>query len=291
VDFLLTVASLADVGAALHREDLAADAVRLLEPYAGRAVLNAGAVTFHGVVDDYLFRASQALGQSAAAGWRDLAATCYQRIGAGWWLSRLAGTSPGPQRAAAAVIHLRRDGPHGWTVGRDGATAAMPDLRGLQYLQHLLGRPGVPVAARELAAAVHGHPGAAVPGTGAGEVIDRQALAAYRRRLRELDADLAEAESWADEARLSRLRLEREALLHEVGAATGLAGRHRRFSAADERARVAVRKAIAAALARIGGHDPALARLLSDTVHTGASCRYDPDPDRPVSWRLGTGQP
>ena len=48
---------------------------------------------------------------------------------------------------------------------------------------------------------------------------------------------------------------------------------------------------IAAALARIGGHDPALARLLSDTVHTGASCRYDPDPDRPVSWRLGTGQP
>ncbi len=291
VDFLLTVASVAEVGAALHSEDLTAAAARLLEPYAGRAVLNAGAVTVHGVVDDYLFRASQALGQPAAAGWRDLAATCYQRIGAGWWLSRLTATRPGPRAAAAAVIHLRQDGPHSWTVGRDGATAAMPDLRGLHYLRHLISRPGVPVAALELAAAVRGHPGAAVPGSGAGEVIDRQALTAYRRRLRELDAEVDGAQAWADEARLSRLRLEREALLREVGAATGLAGRPRRFSAAGERARVAVRKAIAAALARIGGHDPALARLLSDTVHTGASCRYDPDPDRPVSWQLGTGQP
>ncbi|MFI1379730.1 hypothetical protein [Embleya sp. NPDC020886] len=29
-----------------------------------------------------------------------------------------------------------------------------------------------------------------------------------------------------------------------------------------------------------------LARLLRDTIHTGASCRYDPDPARPVTWLL-----
>jgi DNA-binding NarL/FixJ family response regulator len=31
---------------------------------------------------------------------------------------------------------------------------------------------------------------------------------------------------------------------------------------------------------------PALARLLHGTVRTGAVCRYDPDPGRPVRWLL-----
>lgn len=287
VDFLLTVASLAEVGSALHRDDIAAEGVRLLAPYAGRAVLNAGAVTFHGVVDDYLFRACQALGQHDAVRWRHLAASCYQRIGADWWRHRVAGPAPAAQRAAVAVMHLRRDTAHGWAVGRDGATMTLPDLKGLHYLHHLLQRPGVGIGAPELAAAAQGHPGAVISESGAGEIVDRRALAAYRLRLREIDSELAEAESWADQARLGQLRLEREALLHEVSAAAGLAGRSRRFSSADERARVAVRKAIATALARIEHHDPALARLLRDTVRTGASCRYDPDPARPVTWLLG----
>jgi hypothetical protein len=47
VGFLLTVTSLVEVAAALKVEDIAADGARLLEPYAGRAVLNAGAM-FHG---------------------------------------------------------------------------------------------------------------------------------------------------------------------------------------------------------------------------------------------------
>jgi hypothetical protein len=293
VDFLLTVASLVQVAAALHREDLTADGIRLLTPYAGRAVLNAGAVVFHGVVDDYLYRACQSLGQQDTARWRHLAAASYQRIGAAWWHGRLsrpaaprhtqAGAAQ-PSPAPAQLIHLRRDGSSGWAVGRDGATAALPDLKGLHYLRLLIERPGVDVAAPELAAAVTGAP--AVTDSGAGELIDRQALAAYRQRLAELDGELDEARSWSDEARLARLRLEREALLGEVRAAAGLAGRGRRFGSAGERARIAVRKAIAAALDRIGHHDPALARLLRDTVHTGAACRYDPDPARPVRWRL-----
>jgi hypothetical protein len=90
---------------------------------------------------------------------------------------------------------------------------------------------------------------------------------------------------------VARLRLEREALLAEVSAATGLGGRPRRFSSTQERARVAVRKAIASALARIEARDAALARLLRDTVHTGTACRYDPDPGRPVTWLLDAPSP
>ena len=291
VDFLLTTVSLVQVAAALCREDavaaeIAAEGVRLLEPYAGRAVLNAGAVTFHGVVEEYLFRACAALGEASAASWRNQASASYQRLGATCWLPRLdtrLGGQPARRPPAAAVVHLRPDG-SGWLVGYDGATFALPDLKGLRYLRELARHPGADVAALDLVAAGQG--GAVLAESPAGEVADTRALAAYRRRLRDIDAELDEARDWADEARVTRLGLEREALLREVGAATGLAGRRRRFGSADERARVAVRKAISAALARVAQRDAALARLFRDTVRTGAACRYDPDPARPVTWIL-----
>jgi hypothetical protein len=111
-------------------------------------------------------------------------------------------------------------------------------------------------------------------------------LTAYRRRLAELDEDLAEADDRAD---LVRLTVEREALLAQVAEATGLSGRLRGTASARERARVAVRKAIAAAEERLAGTDPGLARLLRATVTTGTSCRYEPDPGRPVRWVLSAG--
>jgi hypothetical protein len=307
VDFLLTVSSVTMVAAAAGLTGLAEDGARLLEPYAGRSVLNAGAVTFHGVVEDYLFRAHEALGRPGAARWRDAAAACYTRLGAVWWLSQLgqpAWAAAGARAvvtAPAAVLHFHPGPGDGWTIGTDGATVTVPAVRGLAYLRYLLGSPATDVPAAELAAAAvlvpapPGPSGAAgqaragglrAAGSSPGELADAQALAAYRARLTELDAELAEAESWADEGRLTRLRLERGALLDEVAAATGLGGRPRRFSSADERARVSVRKAIAAALQRIEAADPALARLLQSTVRTGAVCRYDPDPGRPVRWRL-----
>ncbi len=286
VDFLLTVTSLVGVAAELHVDDILSDGVRLLEPFAGRAVLNAGAVTFHGVVDDYLHRAEQALGRPGATAWRHRAATSYQRIGATWWQERLVAARPPSATARPLTVHLHQDGNRGWVVGTGDPTVGLPDLKGLHYVRELLRNPGVERSALALSAAAPGHAGTVVADSETGEVIDRQALAAYRQRLREIDAELDTAGSWNDEAGLDRLRLEREALLAEVRAATGLGGRRRRFSSTEERARVAVRKAIAAALDRIQQHDAALARLLRDTVHTGASCHYDPDPARPVTWLL-----
>jgi hypothetical protein len=283
VDFLLTVSSIVMVAAALRLDDLAADGARLLEPCAGRAVLNAGAVSFHGVVDDYLFRARQVLGHPDAAARRDAAASCYARIGASWWRGRLGAP---PSAVPEMVVHLHPAGEGRWTIGRAGATAEIAAVKGLTYLSHLLQHPSADIAALDLAAAVAGHPGLVPYEADPGELIDEKALAAYRARLRDIDSDLDEARSWADEGRLASLRLERQSLLDEVGAATGLSGRQRRFSSAGERARVAVRKAIASALRRIEIHDAALARLLRETVHTGSACRYDPDPARPVTWLL-----
>jgi hypothetical protein len=38
------------------------------------------------------------------------------------------------------------------------------------------------------------------------------------------------------------------------------------------------------ALGQIEQYDGSLARQLRDSVRTGGTCRYDPDPDRPVRW-------
>jgi hypothetical protein len=48
-----------------------------------------------------------------------------------------------------------------------------------------------------------------------------------------------------------------------------------------------VRKAIIGTITQIERHDPGVARHLRDHVHTGAACRYEPNPDHPVTWLTG----
>ena len=45
-----------------------------------------------------------------------------------------------------------------------------------------------------------------------------------------------------------------------------------------------MRKAIATALTQIDQRAPNVARLLPDAVHAGITCRYDANPDHPVTW-------
>jgi hypothetical protein len=284
VDFLLTTTSIVGVAARLGLPDIARAGSAVLAPYAGRGVLNAGAVSFHGVVDDYLYRAGRAVGDADSSRWRHRAATAYQRLGVLWWEERLAsGDVPRPP-SRPRVIHLHHGSEDGWVIGAAGATTVLPNSKGLEYLRYLVQRPGVDVPAIDLSDAAAGHPTVRAPTTDLGPLIDRNALAAYRRRLREIAADLDEADAMADPARSARLQAERDALLHQVRSATGLRGRTRSIGSSEERARVAVRKAITAILDRIETRDPALARLLRDSIRTGAACRYDPRPDEPITW-------
>jgi hypothetical protein len=285
VDFLLHVTCSVMVAAALGLSDICREAAEALEPYAGRGVLNAGAVTFHGVVDEYLYLAHRALGDDDAEGWRHAAESAYRRIGATWWEQRVggkgaAGTPPHPERR----VHLRPDGAGRWLIGVEGATFELADLKGLSYLRCLVERPGAEVDARVLSGAPSGLAGAVVDEGDMGVVLDTAALAAYRHRLGELGTQLDAADRRGDRLQATALTVERDALLAQLRAATGLGGRQRRMGGSAERARVAVRKAIAAALAQIDRHDPGVARLLRDSVRTGMSCRYDPNPEYPVNW-------
>ncbi|HWC36305.1 MAG TPA: hypothetical protein VG650_15975 [Mycobacteriales bacterium] len=298
VDWMFTVVCLTEVAAALGDRAVCERAIAALTPYAGRGVVDAGAVKFAGVVDDYLALAAGVCGRSdEAAAWRASAAAAYRRIGASWWLRRceaggaaadagsVAAMSAATSGAASGTAVLRPAGGGVWEVGRAGATAQVRELKGFHYLRLLLARPFLPLPARELSDAVAGHAGDSVAQPSVGPALDRTALAAYRTRLAEIDDDLDGA--GVDGARVERLEAEREALLAELRAAAGLGGRARATGgSSDERARVAVRKAIAAAIDRVREVDASLGRTLEVTVSTGSVCCYEPDPDRELTWQL-----
>jgi hypothetical protein len=271
-DWLLVLQCLLEGAVAVGDRDLTEAIVALLAPYAGRSVVNAGAVMWHGVTDDTLARGFALLGDTeAAARHRAAALATYDRIGATWWRDRLAAALVAEsQPTSEPVVHLHEQSGGLWLVGREGATFVLPRMRGLVHLHRLLTEPDRDIPATTLVG------GEVVEQPGL-ELLDDEARRAYRARLEQLDPDDPDTKE------------ERAWLLDQLGAATGLGGRRRTSAPTEERARVAVRKAIVAALARIAETDPWLGRHLNDRVRTGLECRYESDPDHPVRWLLQAG--
>jgi len=281
VNWLLTLQCVLEAALAVDDREVVANASRLLTPYEGRAVFNAGAVMFHGVTDDTLARSAALLGDPDTAGrLRVRALATYERLGARWWRDRLAAWTAAPGATCRVLLHPAPGGL--WLVGPAEAPVPVRELRGFGYLRELLRRPHQPVAALDLVGAGTG----VVAETGTGEILDKQALSAYRRRLGELDQELAEAEDWSDLGRAEAARAERSALLDELRLATGLGGRARSTGSSQERARIATRKAISAAIDRIATVDASVGRHLTASIHTGTSCAYEPRPADPVEWVL-----
>src|SRR5262249_25019986 len=167
-----------------------------------------------------------------------------------------AGGGEGPDGVAV----FRRDG-EVWTLRYAGRTVRLRDSKGLRDLAVLLARPGEQTHVGELTGA------AALPGADAGPVADRRALAAYRERLRRIDAELDSAAAGAAET--EALNRERDALLAELSATTGLGGRPRVAGSPAERMRKAVSYRIRHAIARVAGAHPELGRHLRASVRTG----------------------
>ena len=181
----------------------------------------------------------------------------------------------------------------------DGDAVRIRDSRGMHYLARLLANPGRELHALDIArgASVAAQPAARPAGNGdadglsldaddAGPQLDEAAKRAYRERLAELDAEVAQAESWNDSERASRAREEIAALAGELSRAVGLGGRDRRAASTSERARVSVTRAIRAAIERVGAQSPTAGEHLDLTVRTGTYCVYAPDPRAPTTWEL-----
>jgi hypothetical protein len=282
VNWLLILQCCLDAALGIDDRYMIEKASRLLEPYAGRAVFNVGAVMFHGVTDDTLARAAAARGDgSTAAVRRASALATYTRLGASWWRDRLSNWQL-PSSDAPAALRLSPTGDGFWLVGTGDYSVPVKALKGYSYLRELLRRPGIPVAAVDV---VTGGAGT-VEQPGLGSALDAFALESYRKRLNDLDAEIAESEEWSDIARRESLEAERDALVDELMVATGLGGRERAAGSSRERARVAATKALTTAIDRIAAVDQSVGRHLQRTIQTGSSCTYQPDRDRPVDWIL-----
>jgi tetratricopeptide (TPR) repeat protein len=198
------------------------------------------------------------------------------------------------EHATGTVNVFRHEGDY-WSVGFDGRTVRVRDLKGMRYLARLLAEPGREFRVLDLVAAEGGstqtdggRPASLSDNAlgDAGEMLDEQARNAYRRRLAEIDEDIDQAQAIGDTERAAQAATERDFLTRELSRAFGLSGRTRRAGSASERARAAVTRALRTAMARIGTHHPALGEHLDRAVHTGTYCSYQPDPRIPTEWHL-----
>ena len=183
-----------------------------------------------------------------------------------------------PAGETPATNAFRREGEF-WTLAFGGEVIRLKDSRGLGYLHTLLREPGREFHVLDLAS-----PGSEVRDGDVGGVLDERAKASYKQRLADLAEDLDEAEAFSDPERAARAHEEIDALTDQLTAAAGLGGRARSTGSTAERARVAVRNAIASAVKTIERHHPGLAAHLRNSIKTGTFCMYAPE--SPVSWTL-----
>ena len=202
------------------------------------------------------------------------------------------------QQPTSMTSLFRQEGDY-WTIAYQGAMFRLKHLQGLGYIAQLFRHPGKEFHVLDLAtttardSVVPSFTGKTVLtelGTvagdlgDAGEILDPQARAVYRRRLQELREELEEAQAFHDAGRTASAQREIAFLTHELAAGVGLGGRNRKAASAAERARINITKRIKAAITKIAEHSPTLELYLTTTIRTGLFCCYTPDPRIPVSW-------
>lgn len=188
---------------------------------------------------------------------------------------------PPPKAPEVAEASFRREGDF-WTIEFEGAALRLKSTKGLTYLARLLAGPGHEQLSLELAGVL----GGVAPDDNLGEFLDGAARAAYRARLVELQAELEVADRHSDLALRERCRTEMDTLTSQLSAAVGLGGRARLAGDPNERARQSVTKAIRGSIRKIANEHEQLGRYLSNTIRTGVTCCFDPDPGRPIVWDL-----
>lgn len=198
------------------------------------------------------------------------------------------GVLPSTPKAVAEQFVFKLDGTH-WRVAFEGVSGTFDDLAGMRYIATLLERagearsmPAVELASRTTSASVTHSKQA---------VLDQEAKRAFEADLARLAREIQQAEDSSDEPRQRRLTEERDALLGELKAATGLAGHDRSLGPKNpgESARTAVSQALRRAYTRFRDATSSLERLAAHLEAAikveSASYAYRPDVPAP-KWQF-----
>jgi len=162
-----------------------------------------------------------------------------------------------------------------WQIDLGDRSVLVGNSVGMLHLAVLITNPGKEIPAAELVAGVAALDNSTESTGFAGQpVLDRIAIQQYWRRLSELAVEIEQLESRGEHQRAVRARTDRDWLVAQLAASTGIGGRSRPFTDNVERARLAVGKAIRRAISRIHDADPVVGEHLRYSVHTGVRCWY-----------------
>lgn len=287
--WLVTMSGVADAAHLLDDIDVAREVYGLLLPFAHLPLMASLAVTCFGSAQHPLGLAALTMGEVDLAV-THLRAAVRDNLALGHWPAVLmsrrkyaealerAGNIDEARRQLAACaedatslglkspepdLTVRREGSK-WLVRLNSRSVLVDGGIGMAHLAVLVANPGQEIEAAELVAGTNALAGIAA--ASAQDKLDTEALRQYRNRLEELSGPgLSEAE-----------RAERDWLAGELAAATGLGGRTRTFADSDERARIAVGKAIRRAVSALSSADPVIGDHVRDHVRTGRRCTYAP---------------
>ena len=227
--------------------ETADQAYRLLRPLAHLPIAAGPAVSCFGSVEHALGVAQLTLGEYERAA-EHLRRAVHHNTALGHWpaaalaqqrlVAAMKRRATGQSPTSPTPPVCRRQG-RNWRVQAAGRTVEVEHCRGMAHLAVLFANPGREISALQLATIPRAGSHAA-SSTSPSSVSTSSASASHDN------------------------------------AARGLTDWVRALPSSEERARIAVGKAIRRALQRIADADPELGRLLAEGVHTGKQCAYTP---------------
>ncbi|WP_299553955.1 hypothetical protein [Seonamhaeicola sp.] len=164
-----------------------------------------------------------------------------------------------------------------WEMTYQGQELVLKDAKGYHDIHKLLANPNKEFHCLDLMEA-------AVDESNNTSSIDNKAKAAYQKRIKELQEDIAEAEALNQMEHIEKLREEYDSILEHLSQSLGLSGKTRKVGSTIEKARSAVTWRIRSSIKKIQKVHPELATHLSKSIKTGTYCSYKPEIE--VDWVL-----
>ncbi|WP_406684885.1 hypothetical protein N1F78_03950 [Seonamhaeicola sp. MEBiC1930] len=164
-----------------------------------------------------------------------------------------------------------------WEVNYQGELVTLKDTKGFHDIYKLLSNPEKELHCLDLMKS-------AVDESSNTSAIDNKAKAEYQRRIKELQIEIEEAESFGQTENIAKLREEYDGILEHLSKSLGLSGKSRKVGSTIEKARSAVTWRIRSSIKKINKAHPQLATHLSNSIKTGTYCSYKPEIK--VDWML-----